>query len=245
VGHGAACCATNNQVDTQTCNTDKCPVNCVGSWSAWTSCSCDCGGGISTRTFQITTPCVGSGTPCVGADGQKETMSCNTPLCPKDCVGAWSAWTGCSVPCGGGSSSRTFHVTSPAVGGGKCCAVDDLETQCVSCNAIPCPLSNNGTCDWEWTCSASGTDNQYGVPQCCFQYKCRTPHPPQQPQCGWKPQCSAALSENSANADCEWNWSCPPTLSKPPCCAWRWLCQKSSGSAECSCAFDYYCGDVH
>jgi hypothetical protein len=167
------------------------------------------------------------------------------------------------VPCGGGASSRTFHVTSPAVGGGDCCPVEDLETECVPCNAVACPYSSSAPvvdgvsssapvvgggdsstadsghhCGYDWHCSEEGSDNLHGVPQCCYEYKCgHNTGSGSEPQCGWRASCLGDVSENSVNVHCEWNWYCPPSLNNPPSCAWRWLCSESG-----QCNFDFYCG---
>ena len=55
------------------CNTHVCPVNCVGAWSGYGSCSKTCGGGSQTRTYKVTTECSSGSFPsfqsffCFGA----------------------------------------------------------------------------------------------------------------------------------------------------------------------------------
>ena len=59
---GSAC--PNPQVQDQECNTNRCPVNCVSSWSAWGSCSVSCGGGSQERTLSVLTYPAYEGVAC-------------------------------------------------------------------------------------------------------------------------------------------------------------------------------------
>ncbi|MEZ5139735.1 MAG: hypothetical protein R2711_13505 [Acidimicrobiales bacterium] len=106
----------------------------VSAWSAWSPCSTPCGSGTRTRTRTVITPAANDGTPCPVLS---QTDSCNTQPCPVDCVvSAWSAWSPCSVECGGGTQSRTRTVTTfPAYGGTPCPTL--VETN--PCNTQPCP----------------------------------------------------------------------------------------------------------
>ena len=51
---GTTCPFNKGYQETRCCNTQDCPVDCVGSWSEWSECSGNCGEGIKTRTYQIT-----------------------------------------------------------------------------------------------------------------------------------------------------------------------------------------------
>jgi hypothetical protein len=130
---GAAC---PDLTETQACNTNPCPVDCVVSdWSSWGTCSAACGGGDQTRTRTITTqPSIG-GAACPDLT---ETQACNTNPCPVDCVVSdWSSWGTCSAACGGGDQTRTRTITTqPSYGGAAC--PDLTETQ--ACNTNPCPV---------------------------------------------------------------------------------------------------------
>lgn len=132
-GAGAAC---PDLIQTQSCNMQPCPVDCVVSaWSAWSGCSKPCGGGEQTRTRTITTYPMFGGTACPNLT---ETQACNTQPCPVDCVvSAWSAWSPCSATCGGGTQTRTRTIVTPAAYGGTACPSNLMETQ--SCNEQPCP----------------------------------------------------------------------------------------------------------
>jgi hypothetical protein len=125
-----------NLTETQSCNTQPCPINCVlGEWSQWSSCSAPCGGGTQTRTRTVVTPAAFGGTPC-GA--LSETQACNTQLCAVDCVvSPWSPWGACSKDCGGGTQIRTRTIITPAANGGTPCPILQEEQ---SCNTQPCPV---------------------------------------------------------------------------------------------------------
>lgn len=58
-------------------------VDCAGSWSAWSTCSKECGGGTQTRTFIVTTQPANGGAACPTSP---ESRSCNTLACGSQCV---------------------------------------------------------------------------------------------------------------------------------------------------------------
>ncbi|MEK6946267.1 MAG: fibronectin type III domain-containing protein [Nanoarchaeota archaeon] len=77
-----------NVIETQSCNTQCCPVNggwsSWGSWSGWGSCSVSCGSGTQSRTRSrtCTNPspsCGGAG--CAGSSTETETQSCEGSGC--------------------------------------------------------------------------------------------------------------------------------------------------------------------
>eukprot|EP00128_Syssomonas_multiformis_P018789 Colp12_sorted_trinity150504_noHs@30910 len=62
------------------CNTNACnsSADCVpGEWSAWGSCSVQCGGGMQSRTRDIVTPALENGAACELVD----MRACNTAAC--------------------------------------------------------------------------------------------------------------------------------------------------------------------
>lgn len=67
-------------IDTVSCNTQPCPVDCVVSdWSAWGPCSAPCGGGTQTRSRTVLTFPANGGQPC---PQMTQTQDCNTLPCP-------------------------------------------------------------------------------------------------------------------------------------------------------------------
>ena len=135
---GTACPALT---DSQACNTTACavPVDCaVSAWSQWTSCSAMCGGGTQSRTRTVTTPAANGGAACPALT---DSQTCNTGACPIpaiDCVVSdWSDWSTCSVLCGGGTQTRSRHITTPPnATGASCPALTDSR----GCNPDACPL---------------------------------------------------------------------------------------------------------
>lgn len=146
---GAACPVLE---ESETCNTQPCPVDCVVSeWEAFGTCSATCGGGTHTRKRTVVTPASNGGAVCPPLE---ETASCNTQGCPVACVVSdWSAFSECSAECGGGESARTRTVVTPASNGGIACPA---LRETVACKEEPCP----GSCtvsDWtDWgTCNTT------------------------------------------------------------------------------------------
>jgi hypothetical protein len=142
--------------ETQTCNTQACPVNCVVSdWSDWSSCDKTCGGGVQNRTRIITQPAENGGTSCPVLSDSRQ---CNTSPCPVNCVVSdWGAWGTCDKTCGGGTQTKSRTVIQPANYGGQPCP--SLEEQ-QACNIQGCPVNCvvSGWSDWS-ECDENG--NQY------------------------------------------------------------------------------------
>jgi hypothetical protein len=79
---GTTCPHPNGHIDTQNCNTQPCPpIDCVGSFGAFDSCSASCGGGTKSRTYTIQTNAENRGTTCPYPNGHIDTQNCNTQPC--------------------------------------------------------------------------------------------------------------------------------------------------------------------
>eukprot|EP00928_Gymnodinium_smaydae_P045599 TRINITY_DN30377_c0_g1_i1.p1 TRINITY_DN30377_c0_g1~~TRINITY_DN30377_c0_g1_i1.p1 ORF type:complete len:909 (+),score=203.75 TRINITY_DN30377_c0_g1_i1:75-2801(+) len=113
---GVACPALSK---TQSCASERCPIDCrLGDWEGWSGCSAECGGGIRTRQRPILQEMKYRGRTC---EQTTEAVSCNMDACNADCkLGDWTAWSSCSKACDGGSSLRTRGVLEEARGSGAC-----------------------------------------------------------------------------------------------------------------------------
>ena len=87
---------TGEPTQTQQCNAQSCPINCVWSqWSSWSECSKSCNSGHQIRQRIIAQQANSEGEPCTGEPSQ--TQQCNIQSCPINCIwGQWSFWSGCS-----------------------------------------------------------------------------------------------------------------------------------------------------
>uniref|UniRef100_A0A7S1NC01 Spondin-like TSP1 domain-containing protein n=1 Tax=Eutreptiella gymnastica TaxID=73025 RepID=A0A7S1NC01_9EUGL len=125
--HGGAPCGEREE--TRTCETDPCPVDCVlGTWTEWSACSASCGGGSQVRTRPVDTVALHGGAPC---EATEDTRDCATEACAEtvDCLTTeWTAWSECSVSCGGGRQLRTRSVeTQPTEGGAPCPPTEETQ----------------------------------------------------------------------------------------------------------------------
>ena len=141
---GALCPNNNGDIEYQNCNTNPCPVNCVGSWSEWSKCSVGCGGGNQSRTYTVTTEAANGGIPCPNKNGDVYTQECNKNPCPLNCIGSWSDWSECSSTCGEGTQSRTYTVALDAINGGIPCSINNGKTETQKCNVNVCDLKSEG-----------------------------------------------------------------------------------------------------
>jgi len=103
----------------RSCNDQPCPVNCkLESWSGWSKCSAECGGGVSQRLREVTMNMKNGGNPC---GETSETKACNGQACEEDCeLKRWTKWSDCSKDCDGGTRKRQRYIKKQAKGGGKC-----------------------------------------------------------------------------------------------------------------------------
>lgn len=133
---GGAKCLPLNQ--NRTCNDKPCPVDCkVATWSKWSSCSAQCGGGVSQRARDVEVHMRHGGKSC---GETTQAKSCNMHACDKDCkLAAWTKWTPCSKQCDGGTQRRSKFVTEKATGDGKCAdEADPTRLQYKKCNYKAC-----------------------------------------------------------------------------------------------------------
>jgi hypothetical protein len=157
--HGGEECPSPDE--TQDCNTQCCPFDCVvTTWSEWTTCEVTCGGGTISRERYVETPDICGGATCPSDSEMLESMSCNEEACPTptptpmptpeptaiptpepvDCdIGEWSPFGLCTEPCGGGVRTRTRNLTEP-MHGGLACPTDPGTFEDENCNDHPCPV---------------------------------------------------------------------------------------------------------
>merc|ERR1719428_1441932 len=125
----------------KSCNNQPCPVNChLATWSGWSKCSAECGGGVSQRLREVKRAMKYGGRPC---GSTSETKSCNNQACEKDCeLGAWTKWSACSKECDGGTQKRQKFVKKQAQGKGKCPGGWSIKRlQYKKCNMKRCMLA--------------------------------------------------------------------------------------------------------
>ena len=129
--------------ETKQCNEQYCPINCeVTSWTDWSDCSNNCGGGVQIRSRTVSTQPAYGGQSCPTL---LESKQCNEQPCPVDCiVSDWTEWTNCNKNCGGGTKIRTRNIIQQPQNGGNACPI---LTETEKCNEQPCPIDCKLT-DW-------------------------------------------------------------------------------------------------
>ena len=134
------------------CQLPDCPTAAEWStWSGWTECSASCSRGRQTRRRQCLHP---HHDRCTG--DTDEARDCFLAHCPIDGGWAeWSAWSGCSASCEGGTKTRTRSCTDPSPQhNGRPCAGSANMT--VFCYHGPCPKGGGWSTWTNWSsCSKS------------------------------------------------------------------------------------------
>jgi len=175
-GYGGLDC-TGNMTQTQTCNTQCCPVDCVWYWSVWSSplnssqdCTVHCGGGTQVRSVVVVVPPACGGTACGTQKPSDAVQPCNTAPCSVNCnVSDWDLTVAdcvnltnpsyCSATCGLGWCVRRRTITTlPQFGGAMCPLLEDW----IACNNGPCkqPCEYSSWGSWSLcsgTCGAGGS----------------------------------------------------------------------------------------
>ena len=101
-----------------------------GGWSEWGGCTRTCGAGLIKRACDSPKPRWG-GKACAG----KSFEFCSTKACGS-ADGGWSAWSACTVSCGGGGAQARRCDSPPASGHGKPCSGAPIR---VCAAPITCP----------------------------------------------------------------------------------------------------------
>eukprot|EP00927_Polykrikos_kofoidii_P048408 TRINITY_DN4268_c5_g1_i1.p1 TRINITY_DN4268_c5_g1~~TRINITY_DN4268_c5_g1_i1.p1 ORF type:complete len:1573 (-),score=284.21 TRINITY_DN4268_c5_g1_i1:333-5015(-) len=156
-GHGKSCGTVSLQQMTS-CgkpNDPSCPISkqdCkLSIWTAWSSCSEQCGGGQQSRSRQVENRASTGGGDSCGQSSLSEVQGCNEQLCGEKVDCQWSEWTqwgkctGCE-----GQKHRTRDVVKLPKNGGTECAKQDAE----EITACPrnCPEEKIHYCIWsDWS----------------------------------------------------------------------------------------------
>lgn len=148
---GRNCSHLGETKQTQPCFVMICPVDGnYSTWSAFSSCSKTCGGGIKTRTRKCDNPApVGAGRDCLRFGLPVESVACNSHSCPiHGGYSSWSTFSTCSTSCQGGIQVRTRNCTKPPPqNGGMNCSRLGPPRETRSCSSDPCPI-DGGYGEW-------------------------------------------------------------------------------------------------
>jgi len=150
------CSAATKPATSQACSTSLCPV--AWSYSAWSACPVQCGGGVQTRTAT----CVQSGTTTVANSicaSRVGAMAATSQSCATQSCGnyawAYTNWGTCSKTCGSGVQTRTVTckntVTKVDVTPTTLC-MGTKPASSQSCATTSCPTYRWVTSAWS-TCS--------------------------------------------------------------------------------------------
>jgi len=120
------------------CNEFKCPVDCdLGSWTGWSKCTKECGGGVQSRNRRLLVKPKNGGRSC---DSLQESASCNSFSCDRDCtLKEWTRLTPCSKACDVGFQEKFRHINRPVRANGFCYSKESRERyHKQECNAHMC-----------------------------------------------------------------------------------------------------------
>jgi hypothetical protein len=124
----------------RSCNQQPCPVDCkLSTWSGWSKCSAECGGGVQQRLREVKLAMKFGGKPCGAVS---ETKACNGQACEKDCeLSSWTKWSACSKDCDGGTQKRSKFVKVQPEGAGECPgAWSTKRLHYKKCNMVRCKI---------------------------------------------------------------------------------------------------------
>merc|ERR1719199_194548 len=153
----------------RSCNNHPCPVDCrLSTWSGWSKCSAECGGGVTQRLREVKQAMKYGGKPC---GKTSETKACNGQACEKDCeLSEWTKWSICSKDCDGGTKKRQKFISKEPEGAGHCPDSWDVKRlQYKKCNMHRCktpavekPLACNKSLDVVLLIDGSGSLGKVG-----------------------------------------------------------------------------------
>jgi len=146
------------------CTARPCPVIDCGwsEWSAWSTCTASCGGGMQSRHRRVAVRPSPGGAPCTPRSKSEitecATQSCTT--CTDGTWGAWMQWTSCSATCASGFQSRRRDIEQEANNCGR--PAQGLREEYKACSSLP-PCIPNKDCqlapwgDWSYcSCTCFG-----------------------------------------------------------------------------------------
>lgn len=103
-----------------------CPVNCEGTYSAWTAVCTGFGGPADrSRTWTTSKTPEGDGTACPHVSG-----TTITEVCPIHCIGTWSEWDNDCSHFENFEKRRTFTIQTDASNGGTACPASPQIEKC-------------------------------------------------------------------------------------------------------------------
>ncbi|CAL1174103.1 unnamed protein product [Cladocopium goreaui] len=141
-------CPVQSLQEAKACNTQPCngqTKNCEwNQWTAWGECSHQHGAGQAKRTRSFVAA-TGDGEACTGSTTELKACVVKAQQVLDCAWGNWSAWTECTVSCGGGSKRRNRAVVQAPNAGGKACDPQIKEV------VMPCNTQQCGDCrDGKW-----------------------------------------------------------------------------------------------